>query len=115
MNLKLSDLLKRPERYLVLAFFIAILVLLLYTFFTPNYYQSTAPLQFDIKKGEPFSKIVDRLYLKGIISSKTNFRIAAFLYGAEKRVRAARFFIPNGLSYISLLDLFISGECNFAK
>jgi UPF0755 protein len=115
MKPKPTELLKRPERFLVLTFFIAVLVILLYTFFTPNYYQSTAPIQFDIKKGEPFSKIVDRLYMKGIISSKTNFRIAAFIYGAEKRVRAARFFIPNGLSYISLLDLFISGECNFAR
>jgi peptidoglycan lytic transglycosylase G len=115
MKLKFSDLLKRPERNLVLTFFIAILVILLYTFFTPNYYKSTSPIKFDIKKGEPFSKIVDRLYLNGVIPSKTNFRLAAFLYGAEKRVRAARFFIPNGLSYISLLDLFISGKCNYAR
>ena len=115
MKLKLSALLKRPERYIVLTFFIAVLTILIYIFFTPNYYQSTSPVQFDIKKGEPFSKVVDRLYLKGIISSKTNFRLAAFLYGAEKRIRAARYFIPNGLSYIGLLDLFISGECNYAR
>ena len=115
MKIKLNDLLKRPERYLILSFFIAVFIILLYTFFTPNYYQSTAPIKFDIKRGEPFSNIVDRLYTKGIISSKTNFRLAAFIYGAEKRVRAARFFIPNGLSYIGLLDLFISGECDFAR
>lgn len=115
MKIKLNDLLKRPERYLILSFFIAVFVILLYTFFTPNYYQSTAPIKIDIKRGEPFSNIVDRLYTKGIISSKTNFRLAAFIYGAEKRVRAARFFIPNGLSYIGLLDLFISGECDFAR
>ncbi|UCH64903.1 MAG: endolytic transglycosylase MltG [Ignavibacterium sp.] len=115
MKPKLTELVKRPERFLVLTFFIAVLVVLLYTFFSPNYYQSTAPIQFDIKKGEPFTIIVDRLYQKGMIASKTNFRIAAFIYGAEKRVRAARFFIPNGLSYISLLDLFISGDCNFAR
>ena len=115
MKIKLNDLLKRPERYLILSFFIAVFIILLYTFFTPNYYQSTAPIKFDIKRGEPFSNIVDRLYTKGIIFSKTNFRLAAFIYGAEKRVRAARFFIPNGLSYIGLLDLFISGECDFAR
>jgi UPF0755 protein len=115
MKLKLTELLKRPERFLVLTFFIAVLVVLIITFFSPNYYQSSAPIQFDIKKGEPFTKIVDRLYLQGIISSKTNFRIAAFMYGAETRVRAARFFIPNGLSYIGLLDLFISGDCHFAR
>jgi UPF0755 protein len=115
MKPKLTELFKRPERYLLLTFFIAVLVVLIITFFSPNYYQSTAPIRFDIKKGEPFTKIVARLYQKRIISSKTNFRIAAFMYGAETRVRAARFFIPNGLSYIGLLDLFISGYCHFAR
>jgi UPF0755 protein len=85
------------------------------TFFTPNYYSSSDKIQFDIKRGEAFSSIGERLYNLGVIPSKTNFRIAAFIYGAEKRVRAARFQIPNGLSYLDLLDLFIYGNCDFER
>jgi UPF0755 protein len=115
MKLKLKELLSTSESYLLLSFFIAILFIFGYVFFTPNYYSSPSPIEFDIKKGEPLSSIVERLYQKNIIPSKFNFRIAAFIYGAEKKVRAARYYIPNGLSYLDLLDLFISGKCYFAR
>ncbi len=115
MNLKLKELLSTSESYLLLSFFIAILFISGYVFFSPNYFPSSTPIQFDIKKGEPFSSIVERLYQKNIIPSKSNFRIAAFVYGAEKKVRAARYYIRNGLSYLDLLDLFISGKCYFAR
>ena len=115
MKLKLKELLSTSESYLLLSFFIAILIIFSYVFYSPNYYSSSYPIQFDIKKGEPFSDIVDRLYQKSIIPSKSNFRIAAFIYGAEKKIRAARYYVPNGLSYLDLLDLFISGKCYFAR
>ncbi len=115
MKLKLKELLSTSESYLLLSFFIAILFISSYVFFTPNYYLSSSPIQFDIKKGDPFSSIVERLYQQNIIPSKSNFRIAAFIYGAEKKVRAARYYIPNGLSYLDLLDLLISGKCYFAR
>ena len=115
MKLKLKELLSRSESYLLLSFFIAILIIFSYVFYSPNYYSSSYPIRFDIKKGEPFSNIVDRLYQKSIIPSKSNFRIAAFIYGAEKKIRAARYYVPNGLSYLDLLDLFISGKCYFAR
>jgi UPF0755 protein len=115
MKFTAKQLFSRSESYLILSFFIAVLFVLVYIFFTPNYYTAKSPIQFDIKKGEPFSDVVERLYNNKIIPSKTNFRIAAFLYGAETRIRAARYYIPNGLSYMSLLDLFISGKCNFAR
>jgi UPF0755 protein len=99
----------------VFAVFILLLVVFYLTFFTPNYYSGKSPVQFDIKRGESFSEITERLYERNIIPSKTNFRIAAFIYGAEKKVRAARFYIPNGVSYLDLLDLFISGECDHLK
>jgi peptidoglycan lytic transglycosylase G len=115
MKLKIKDILNRNESYLILSFFIAVLFVFFYTFFTPNYYHSNSPIEFDINEGETFSSIVDRLYEKNIIPSKSNFRIAAFIYGAEKNVRAARYYIPNGLSYLDLLDLFMSGKCYFAR
>lgn len=98
----------------IIVFFILIFISYL-TFFTPNYYLSEQPLSFDIKKGESFASVVDRLYDNGVIASKVNFKIAGFIYGAEKKVRAARYHIPNGLSYLDLLDLFISGKCDFQR
>ncbi len=115
MKLKLKELLSTSESYLLLSFFIAIFFISSYIIFTPNFYQTSSPIQFDIKKGEQFLGIVERLYQKNIIPSKSNFRIAAFIYSAEKKIRAARYYIPNGLSYLDLLDLFISGECYFER
>lgn len=115
MKNKFLTYLKRPDVIIVVSVFILLLFLGYFTFFTPNYYQTKAPITFDIRKGESFSSISDRLYDIGVIPSINNFRIAGFIYGAEKKIRAARFHIPNGLSYLDLLDLFISGECDFQR
>ena len=113
--MRIIRLLTRWDVLVVVAVFIFILILSYFTFFTPNFYSSNAAVVFDIRNGESFSSVTDRLYKEGIIPSKTNFKIAGFIYGAEKKIRAARFHIPNGLSYLDLLDLFISGECDYLR
>lgn len=115
MQSRFKNLLTRWEFLSVVGVFIFILIISYLTFFTPNYFTSSSPIRFDISKGESFDSIAERLFEKGIIPGKTNFKIAAFIYGAEKKIRAARFRIPNGLSYLDLLDLFISGECDFQR
>jgi peptidoglycan lytic transglycosylase G len=40
-------------------------------------------------------------------------KTAAFLYGAEKKIRAGRYEIPNGLSYLDLIELFLYGKADF--
>jgi UPF0755 protein len=115
MEKKIKKFFLRWDVLSVIAVFIIILVVFYITFFTPNYYLQKSPVQFDIKRGESFSEITARLYKQKIIPSKANFRIAGFIYGAEKKIRAARFYIPNGLSYLDLLDLFISGECDHLR
>jgi UPF0755 protein len=99
----------------IFSVFILVLAGAYLTFFTPNFYNSKSPITFDIRNAESFSSVADRLYDAGIIPSKNNFKIAGFIYGAERKIRAARFHIPNGLSYLDLLDLFISGECDFQR
>ncbi len=115
MNNKFFKIFIRWDVLAVVAVFIIILILSYLTFFTPNYYLASSPVTFDIKKGESFSSVAERLYNQGIIPGKNNFKIAGFVYGAERKIRAARFRIPNGLSYLDLLDLFISGECDFQR
>jgi len=110
-----KQIFKRWEILAVIGTFIFVFAIAYHTFFSPNYYSQKSPVTFDIKKGEAFSSVAERLYEKGIIPSETNFKIAGFVYGAEKKIRAARFKIPNGLSYLDILDLFISGECDFLR
>ena len=115
MKSRLTKFLFRWDVLAVISVFILVIVISYLTFYTPNYYTANSPFTFDIKKGESFSSVVDRLYNHGIIPNKANFKIAGFIYGAERKIRAARFHIPNGLSYLDLLDLFISGDCDFQR
>ena len=115
MNNRLLKLLSRWEILAVVGVFILVLVVSYFTFFTPNYYIAKAPITFDISNKETFSSVADRLYNQSIIPSKNNFKIAGFIYGAERKIRTARYQIPNGLSYLDLLDLFISGDCDFQR
>ncbi len=112
MKIGFDKLLSRRDFFIVVAFFLVILSLLYYTFFTPNYYKGKSPLVFEVKKSEPFGLIVDDLYKKGVIPSKTNMRITAFLYGAEKSIKAARYYIPNGLNYLDLMGYLLHGKSN---
>lgn len=108
-NLLNGVLVKRD--YFIIGFvFILIFGILIYTFFSPNYYKTPEPVKFEIKSGEVLNKVIDSLYSKGIIPNKRNMRIAAFIYGAERKIKAGRYSIPNGLSYVSLLDLLIKGK-----
>jgi UPF0755 protein len=105
----------RRDVIAILSVFILVLVVSYLTFYTANFYKSKSPITFKIRNAESFSSVADRLYDAGIIPSKINFKIAGFIYGAERKIRAARFHVPNGLSYLDLLDLFISGECDFQR
>jgi UPF0755 protein len=115
MSIKQKKLFKRWDIISIIGIFILVLILSYITFFTPNFFPSKTPFVFDIHKGENFSSVCDRLYDQRIIPNKTNFKIAGFIYGADKKIRAARFHIPNGLSYLDLLDLFISGKCDYLR
>ncbi|MGB5530799.1 MAG: endolytic transglycosylase MltG, partial [Ignavibacteriaceae bacterium] len=115
MRIDFKKIFTRWDVLAVISVFIIVLIVSYITFFSSNLYSAKSPVTFDIKKGEDFSSVINRLYEKGIIPSSTNFKIAGFIYGAEKKIRAARYHIPNGLSYLDLLDLFISGECDFQR
>lgn len=111
----LNNLLSKKQFLVVAIFFAALVGLFYYTFFTPNYYDKKPPVIFEIKKGEPLSEIINNLYNEGIIQNKFNMRAAVFVSGADKRLRAARYDIPNGLSYLDLVDLFVNGKADFQK
>ncbi len=111
----MKKLFTKKELIAIVVVFISIISLGYCTFFTSNYYSADEPIIFQIKEGESFISVANRLTSLEIIPSKTNFRIAAFIYGAEKNIKAARYKIPNGQSYLELLDLFIYGPADYLR
>ncbi len=108
-------LLSKKEYIVILLFFMTALALLYYIFFTPNYYSQPSPLMFEVKRGQTLNSVIHNLHRQGIIPSKFNMKVAAFLYGAERRIRAGRYYLPNGLSYLGLLDEFLHGNADFLR
>jgi UPF0755 protein len=104
-----KNILSKKQYIIVFIFFIAILSLLYYTFFTPNYFGRNS-LRLDIKKGTTLNEVIDTLFEAGNIPNKRNMRIAAFLLGAEKNIKAGRYLIPNGISYVNLIEMFKEGK-----
>lgn len=105
-----THFLSKSEFFLVLAFFVFVLGFLVFIFFTPNYYKQPEPVVIDIPHGSTLSTVIDSLYVHEVIPNKTNMKIISYLYGAEKKIKAGRYKIPNGLSYIKLVDLLANGS-----
>ncbi len=103
-------ILSRTQFYIVALFFVFILAALLFTFYSPNYYEHESPYRIDIKHGESLTNVIDTLYEHKIIPSKLKMKIISFIYGAEKKVKAGRYDIPNGLSYVKLVELLVNGS-----
>lgn len=109
-KIKFKNLLNKKEFLIIIFFFFFVFGFLGYIFFSPNYYNGKTPIVVEVRKGASLNQVVDSLYQKKIIPNKFNLKLAAFFYGAEKRIKPARYKIPNGLSYIGLLDLLVSGK-----
>ena len=114
-KVKYKSLLSGKELVIITIFFLVVLAAFYFTFFTPNYYNLTSPVNFEVKKGESFSQITNRLYDARIIPGKLNFKIAGIIYGALTKIRPARYYIPNGLSYLDLIEYFMNGKADYLK
>ena len=77
-KVKYKSLLSGRELVIITIFFLVVLLVGYFTFFTPNYYNLQAPVTFEVKKGESFSHISNRLYNAHIIPGKLNFKIVYF-------------------------------------
>lgn len=115
MSSKGFNLLSKTQLIIVLAVFFVLVIIGYITFFTPNHFNKPAPFTFEIKDGESFTSITERLYSEGIIPSKFNFKVAGFIYGSQTKVKAARYKIPNDISYLDLLDLFVNGPADYLR
>ncbi len=100
----------KKELYIFAVAFGFFLGILIFTFYFPNYYNGDEPVKFEIKRGASLNEVIEELYEKGIIPSKTNMKIAALISGSEKNVKAGVYEIPNGISYLKLLQILTEGQ-----
>ncbi|MCX6149924.1 MAG: endolytic transglycosylase MltG [Ignavibacteriales bacterium] len=107
----LKNILTKKQFIIIIAFFLIVFAVLAYTFFSPNYFEGKKSFRFEIKTGTTLNQVIDTLYNAGIIPGKRNMRIAAFLLGAEKSIKAGRYEIPNGINYVNLVEMFKEGLC----
>lgn len=115
MKVTVSYLFSKAQLVIVLAVFFILVIIGYITFFTSNHFDKPTPFTFEIKDGESFNSVTERLYEQSIIPSKFNFKVAGFIYGAQTKVKAARYKIPNDLSYLDLLDLFVNGPADYLR
>ena len=101
--------LTKNEKYFAATFFIFVFSLLAFTFYGPNYNGTGKPILLGVPKGSSFNSVVDSLLSKKIIPSKMQLKTAAFLFGVEKNIKAGRYEIPDGISYVNLLKLLVDG------
>lgn len=105
----------KKEVVLITSIFLIVWMTLYLILFTPNYFDKSSPVKFEINKGETLNSIVNRLYDVGIVPNKINMFLACYIYGAQNKLRTARYYIPNGLSYLDLVDLFTKGKADFLR
>ena len=102
-------LLSRNEFYIVAAFFAFVLILLIFTFYSPNSLPNNKAVEVELRRGDSVDQIVDSLYTKGLIPSKFNMKIAITLKGAEKKIKAGIYYIDKPMSYLELTEV-LSGS-----
>lgn len=104
-----KELLTGNELFISTAFGGFIFGILIFIFFMPNYYQQQSPVVFEVKQGETLSEIIHNLHEQEIIPSKINMHIAAFINDAGSKIKAGKYKIKNGLSYLELIEKLIEG------
>ncbi|MGK9477169.1 endolytic transglycosylase MltG [Melioribacter sp. OK-6-Me] len=109
-KINLNKYFSNNEIYLIAGVFAFVLSVFIFTFFSPNYYESDEPIELIIPRGATLNQVIDSLYSKKVIKGKFNIKVAAFIYGADKKIKAGKYKIPNGLSYLDLIELFIDAS-----
>lgn len=110
MKRSIKSLISKRDIIIATLAFLALLAFFYFIFFTANYYEGAGPLKFTVNRGAALNEVIDSLYEKKIIPDKLNMKISAFIYGADKKIKAGRYEIPNGLSYLELVELLVKGS-----
>ena len=101
--------LTKNEISLIIGLWSFVFGFLLFEFLGPNYFDGYSPKDFEVKRGDSFSSVVQNLSLQKIIPNSVSMNIAAFICGAEKNIKAGHYSISTGLNYFQLLELLTKG------
>jgi UPF0755 protein len=114
-KIKFSNLLSKRDFVIVALFFLIILGGLTYIFYSPNYYDSPEPFILEVRRGDSFDNITTKLKHGGLIKGSLRLKILAKLYGADRKVTAARYYVPNGLSLVGLIEHLLYAERDYLR
>jgi UPF0755 protein len=101
--------LTKNEISLIIGLWSFVFGFLLFEFLGPNYFNGYSPKDFEVKRGDSFSKVVQNLSAQKIIPNSVSMNIAAFVCGAEKNIKAGHYSISTGLNYFQLLEILTKG------
>ncbi|MCX7876149.1 MAG: endolytic transglycosylase MltG [Melioribacteraceae bacterium] len=104
----------KNEFYLLIVWIFFVIAVLFFAFIIPNKFSFSNPIEFEIKEGDTLEKITDSLYSKKIIPNKLNFRIAVFLKGADKKIKAGEYIFDKSLNYFQLVEI-LSGNVKYSQ
>ncbi len=100
----MKDFWKSKEFYFALgAFFFLSFFFYLYLF-TPNYFTNASLREFEIKKGETLNSVVERMFEEGLIRNTSGMKIAAYLMGAQNKIRAGKYILRSGSNFFEILE-----------
>ncbi len=100
----MKDFLKSKEFYIALgAFFFFSFFFYLYLF-TPNYFTNATLREFEVKKGETLNSVAERMFEQGLIRNTSGMKIAAYLMGAQNKIRAGKYILRSGSNFFEILE-----------
>lgn len=114
-NLFNKIFINKNELYLLIVWLICVFAVMYFAFIIPNKFPYSTTVEFEINKGESIKEVADSLYAKKIIPNKFNFRLAVFLKGAEKKIKAGDYLIDKSLNYFQLIDILTGEVKSFQK
>ena len=90
--------------------FIVLLVSMLYLFFSPHQLKNNKFVTFTVEQGDSYNKVLERLKEQGIVESVTPLKVLGFILGADTKIKAGRYRIESGYSYVDLVSMLVDGE-----
>jgi len=84
-------------------------------FLPPKGEFSKDPIEVKIKPGFSLRIIADTLESKGLITKKEDFILASKLFKNVNRLKAGRYFIPQGLSIYKVMNIIVKGKISNIK
>lgn len=108
-------LFSRNEFYVIVGFFAFVLIILIFTFYSPNSLPNNNPVEVEVRAGDSVDQIIDSLYTKGIIPGKFIMKVAIMIKGAEKKLKAGIYYIDRPMSYLELTDVLIGEVVSMQK